>query len=245
MPASTLSVPNGASSDEVIAILNRGYGAVKYNQQNSKRYQFYYNYLYPLAGAPTVPFFGTSKSQSTEAITNIDQPSNFGSVGFLIQAIYLDFYIGAANQPIAYTADTGTLYADLMHGLGEAGYFMLQVGQTTWLEMPRPLQTMPPGNGRMRMVTAGNRFTFTQAGGTPFAVTDTSAGSLTYADLDRRADGKFNLQNAIFIAPQQSFDAKIVYDVGAVPILATSLITGGNPLYLRCTFDGWLYEPLS
>ncbi len=243
MNASTLSVPAGADTGTIVSILNQNFGAVKYNQQNSKRYQYYYNYSYPLAGAPTVPFFGTSKSQSTEQITNIDQPSNFGSVGFLIQAIYLDFFIADANQPVAYTTDLVALYADLMHGFAQAGYFTLQVGQTTWLEMPLPMQSMPPGNGRMCLDLA-SRFTFTQAGGSPFAVTDTAV-SLASADLDRRAWGKFNLKNAIFIAPQQAFDAKIVYDVGVVPILATTLITANNPLYLRCTFDGWLFEPVS
>lgn len=230
-------------SDAALAFLNERYGAVKYNQQSVKRYPYYYRYAYPVAGTVTVPFFGTGRAQSGDQITNIEQPNNFGNVSYLIEAFSFDYYLALPGFPATYTTDASTVYSDLVHGFTQAGFFSFSVGNLNWLQMPLPFKSMPPADGRVCNNVSMGAFAFDQSGMSPFGVTGGQT-VLCAADLERRALRKFKLQNNIFLAPQQTFQAQINYDVGAVPAIGTDVITSGTVLYLECRIDGWLYEGL-
>lgn len=239
------STYNGLSgSDAAIAFMNARYGAVKYNQQSVKRYPYYYRYPYPTAGSVTIPFFGTSRAQSTEQITNIEQAGNFGNVSYLIESFAFDWYMATPDQPDTYALDADTIYPDIVHGFAQAGWFQFQVGNQQWLEMPLPFQSCPPANGRPHVGISQGAFSFTQAGGSPFGVTGTQV-ALCYADLERRSLRKMKLQQNIFLAPQQNFLAQINYDLGAVPVIGTTAVPNGTTLYLECRIDGWLFEGLT
>ena len=242
----TQALPPGTSSDQVLAGLQQQFGAVRYNSQQSLRYPYYSNYAYPAAGAGVIPFFGQALGQATEQITNIEQPGSFGNISFLLQSVALDFWVYApatTGQPQAYTDDTTAIYTDIVHGFTQGGYFSFTVGNLNWMELPLPFMFAPPANGRLRAEVSAGMFAFTQAGLTPFAVTGAQT-SLAYADLERRAQRRYNLKNPIFIAPQQNFQAQLNYPSGLIPIAATAVVTGAAVLYVSCTLDGTKFTPV-
>jgi len=242
----TQSLPPGTTANDVLAGLQSQFGAVRYNQQQMLRYPYYYNAAYPAAGANVVQFFGTSLGQSSAQITNIEQAGGFGNVSFLLSAVSFDFWVynpATTGQPQTYTDDTTSIYSDIVHGFTQGGYFEFTVGNLKWIQTLLPFMFAPPANGRLRCEVNQGAFAFSQAGLSPFAVTG-SQNILAYADLERRACRKMNLVNPIFIAPQQNFIAQVSYPSGAIPIIATAVVTGGAVLYVRCCFDGYKFTPI-
>ncbi len=101
----------------------------------------------------------------------------------------------------------------------------------------------PPADGEIRVAPSMGSFAFTQAGGSPFAVTAAQT-SLAYAGLERRAFRRRILKNPLFIAPQQNFQAQLRYDSGALALLATTVITGGASVYVGVWLDGTRFAPV-
>lgn len=247
-PTLTQSLPPDADSKAVLANLQQTFGAVRYSDQQMTRYPFYSYIEYPAAGAGSLGFFGTNMGQSSAQLTNIEQAGTLGNYSYLLQSISFDAFFliptTANSQPNAYTVDTAAVYADMVHGFSQAGYWDFVIGNTTWDQCPVPFMFSPPGTGRNRMDLSQGAFAFTQAGLTPFAVTGAQT-NLCYADLERRANRRRPLSNPIFIAPQQTFQASISYDFGNIPIIATGIVTGAAKLYVGVRFDGWKFSPVS
>lgn len=240
------ALPKGTSSYEVLAALQETYGAVRYTDQQMLRYPYYSRIAYPAAGASQLTFFGQNMGQATELLTNAEMVGALGNVSFLITGIYFDFWVSApatTDQPNIYTTDATAIACDVLHGFTQAGYFEFTVGNLKWDQCPLPFLYRPPSNGRVRTAINAGGFAFTQAGLTPFGVTGAQT-SLAYADLNRRLYSRGNLQNPLFLAPQQNFTAQISYPNGLVPIIATTAIGEGSVLYVECTLDGWKYTPV-
>lgn len=246
--SSTQALPAGTSASDVLAAFQAQYGAVQYTSQQMSRYPYYSYIAYPAAGAASLGFFGQNMSQATPSLCNVEQTGTLGNYSFLIQSIAFDAFLyiptTANNQPTAYTTDALAPYADIVHGFTQGGYFEFTVGNTLWDQIPLPFMYSPPGEGRSRVEVSQGAFAWSQAGVSPFAVTG-AQDSLCYADLERRALRRRNFSNPIFLAPQQTFSAQLLYDFGAIPIISTSVITGSAILYVGCIFDGWKFSPVS
>lgn len=247
-PNRTTSLPTGTTADDVLAAFQAAYGVQQYDRQKSSRWPYYSYVDYPAAGQNVFNFFGVNQAQATngQLDTNIEQPGNLGNYSFFVQAIYFDIRVLApatTAQPQAYTTDATAIYSDIVHGFAQAGYWELKIGTNTWDQCPFPFKYSPPGDGEIRLDPSMGAFAFTQAGGSPFAVTAAQT-SLAYADLERRAFRRRILKNPLFIAPQQNFQAQIRFDSGAIPILATSVITGEAELAIGCWFDGTRFAPV-
>lgn len=246
-PNQTATLPAGTTSDDVLAALQAQYGVQQYSRQKSSRWPYYSYANYPAAGANVLNFFSVNAGQAAggQQDTNIEEPGNLGNYSFFIQSICFDIRVLApatTAAPQIYTTDVTAMYSDIVHGLTQGGYWELKIGTNTWDMCPFPLKYSPPGDGQIRMEVANN-FAFTQAGGSPFAVTAAQSVQC-YADLERRAFRRRILKNPLFLAPQQNFSAQIRYDSGAIPIIATSVITGGATLAVGCWFDGTRFAPI-
>lgn len=236
MAASINTLQTFKSADNALAFLQKKYGSAIYSEQQVKRKQFYSYVSYPLAGANVLNFFGTSESQSSAQFTNVPQPSNFGNVSFLLNAVYLDFFVLAPTLPTTYTADNDSLYSDLVHGFAQAGSLKIEIGASVFARYPRPFLYAPPASGRPRTEVAG--FTLTE--GAPNTVTGWPAS----ADLNRLANGARTWKNPVLIEPQQNFSVALEFPSGAVPVIGTDVVTVNNPLYVGCVLDGTVFIPV-
>ncbi len=240
-------LPAGTTASDVLQAMQSGYGVQNYPFQKSSRWPYYSNVAYPAAGNTVFNFFGQNFAQATNGKldTNIEGQNNLGNYSMFIQGIGFDYRVllpATTAQPQVYTTDATVIEADLVHGFAQAGYFTLKIGTNTWIQIPRPFLYAPPGKGELHMSMAG-AFAFSQAGGSPFAVTDATSNGV-FAQLDPRALRRFILREPLFLAPQQTFSAQLRYDAGAIPIISTSVIASTATLYVECTFDGTRFAPL-
>ncbi len=240
-------LPQGTTSNQVLAAMQAAYGVQQYDRQKSSRWPYYSGVNYPAAGANVINFFGVNQSQAAFGAwqTNLEEPNSLGNYSFFVEGIGFDYGVlspATTAQPQAYTTDATAIYADLVHGFAQAGYWQFKVGTNTWDMCPRPFLYSPPALGSIRMETAG-AFAFTQAGGAPYVVTAAQTQG-AYADLERRAWRRRILKNPLFLAPQQTFTAQIRYDSGAVPVLSTDVITEVNKLFVFCRLDGTRFAPI-
>ncbi len=243
------ALPRGTDSSDVLSWLNQTQGAVRYSAQQMLRWKYYSYINYPAAGAAANGFFASSQSSVGLQFTNLETPGAFGNYSFLVTGIGFDvqLYIPtvASNQPSSYTTDALAPYADIVHGLTQGGVATLTTAQTTWWQIALPFMTCPPANGQTRTVISQGGFAFTQSGLTPFGVTGGQA-SLCYANLERRANRRFNFQNPIFFAPNQSFQASLNYPSGLIPVISTSVINNSTAfIRIGCILDGWKFTPVS
>lgn len=249
MAAPAQSLPQGTSSADVLSWLQATQGAVRYNSQQMVRYPFYYYTAYPAAGAAQIGFFAQNQTQVGLQLTNIENAGTLGNYSFLLTGIGFDAFLYiptvGSNQPSTYTTDALAPYADIVHGFTQAGAFELRIANALWSQIPLPFMYAPPAFGKPRIQPAQGGFAWTQAGMSPFAVTG-GQNSLAYADLERRAWRRMNLNNPIFIAPQQTFTANLLYPSGLVPVISTSVINNTAAfIYVGIWFDGWKFTPVS
>ncbi len=242
-------LPAGSSADDVLKWYQQTYGAVRYSSQQMTRYPYYYYTAYPALGAAEIGFFSQNNVQVGSQLTNIENAGTLGNYSYLLTSIAFDLFLYiptvASNQPTSYTTDALAPYADIVHGLTQGGTFEFRVANTLWDQIPLPFMFSPPAIGKSRIEIAQGGFSWTQAGGSPYAVTGAQA-SLCAADLERRAWRRRNFVNPIFVAPQQSFTAKVLYPSGAIPVISTSVINNTTAfIYVGCRFDGWRFAPVS
>lgn len=240
-------LPPGTTGTQVLAAMQRAYGTQKFQDQKSNRFRYYSGVNYPAAGSPTLNFFSVNSSQAANGLNqaNQDGQNNLGNYSYFIQGIGMDYQVllpATTAQPQAYTTDATAIASDLIAGFAQCGVWTLTVGTNLWDQCPKPFLYSPPGAGELKADFSGE-FAFTQAGGSPFAVTDAST-NLAYADLNRRAQRRRLLKNPLFLAPMQSFQAQLAYPSGLVPIIATTVVTGSATLQVFAIFDGTRFAPL-
>lgn len=251
LPPSAAAAPD---SNSILAGLNRSFGAIKYTQQSVSRYPYYSYQAYPLAGASSLSFFGQNQATATPQLTNIEQAGTLGNYSFMITSIGFDVFLYiptvANNGPWSYTTDALAPYADIVHGLTQGGYAELSINNTVWDHVALPFMFSPAGIGKNRVELSQGAMNISQSGMSPFAVTGAQT-NLCFADVERRAFRRRNLTNPIFLAPQTTFDMSVFYDFGAIPVIASSVITSGTfvagspSIMVGVRFDGWRYAPLS
>jgi hypothetical protein len=250
MSAPAQALPAGTSANDILAYYQKTYGAVRYSSQQMTRYPYYYYTAYPAAGAAELGFFAQNSVQVGIQLTNIENAGTLGNYSYLLTSIGFDIFLYiptvASNAPWSYTTDALAPYADIVHGLTQAGLFEFRVANTLWDQIPLPLMFSPGSAiGKPRAQISQGGMSWTQAGGAPYAVAGTQA-SLCSADLERRAWRRRNFVDPIFIAPQQTFTAKMLYPSGAIPVISTSVINNTTAfIYVGCRFDGWRFAPVS
>ena len=150
--ASTQALPQGTSANDVLAMFQQQYGAVRYSSQQMSRYPYYSYTAYPAAGSGSIGFFGQNMSQATPQLCNVEQAGTLGNYSFLLQSIAFDIFLSiptvGSNQPSVYTTDALAPYADIVHGLTQGGYFEFSVANTLWDQIPLPFMFSPPSEGR-------------------------------------------------------------------------------------------------
>lgn len=246
-PNISTMLPAGTTANEVLAAMQQQYGVQKYSDQKSSRWNYYSGTAYPSAGQATINFFAQTLTQNAAGLylADSDTQNGFGNYSMFVQSVAMDYSVllpATTPQPQAYTTDATAIYSDLLHGFAQCGVWSLTVGTNLFDYCPKPFLYSPPGAGELKM-DFGSEFALTQAGGSPFAVTDATT-NLAYADLNRRANRRRILKNPLFLAPQQTFVAQLAYPSGLIPIIATTVITGTASLNVFAVLGGTRFAPL-
>ena len=232
------------NSKSALAFLQEKYGSANYSEWQSVRRQFYSYVQYPLAGQPTLTFFGDAVGSNgvTRQLTNMPKSGTFGQQHFLLKSIQTDFYCADFELNKQFTNDASVLNSDFISGLFQAGVFTLGIGERSFVQIPKPFLYAPGGDGNMEVHPAGLR-AITLAEGTP----NTFSQLITvvpHSELADRQDNIYLVDPNILIEAEQSFTAQISYDSGALAVLATTVIDSDNPLYVGVLMDGIVFRPV-
>lgn len=237
MPTSSAGgqVMTFTSDNDALQYLQQQYGSVDASKVQSRRRQYYSYVQYPLAGQAVFNFFSIPVGQSNRQLTNIQQGGNLDNP-FLIKAIRLSFFIQNLNMAAWAGTDASSLFSDQVNGLFQAGFFKMIIGSKEWLYLPSPFLYMPPAYGPPEAYTAGLT-SLVQA-------TGVNVTSAPYATLQARKDQAYLLQPAPLINENQNFRVTIEYPSGLIPVIATGVVTGGNPLFIGVHLDGIEVRPV-
>ena len=232
------------SSEKFLAYMQARYGSANFSKWQQIRKQFYSYSLYPNAGATAINFFGYGLSGSTTQgpqFTNMPKAGSFGQVHFLIKQIRCKIMLLSSTfQPLTAATDATNPIADWLHGFVQAGVLELSIGDKKYLELPRPFLYAPPADGRLR--TEAQNLTFTLTEGTPNTQLTTIAG-IPHVESSSRSHSGYLVDPNILVEAEQSFDCRISYPSGLVPIIGTTPFDGTN-LAVGVSFDGVLFRPV-
>lgn len=230
------------SSAEVLGYLQQQYGSADYKSWQSLRQQFYSYVTYPLAGSARLTFFGAAlgTAGTTTQLTNMPQAGQFGQQHFLLKSIRCKFFIQTWDLQVWAGLNANTLYSDLIDGLFQSGVLELNINARQYAQIPKPFLYAPPADGRAQVYSAGLGGTFTISSG---VVTDL-IWAPPYATLDSRRDAGYMVDPNILIEAAQNFEVVISWPTGLVPVIATTIVTAGNPLSVGVSLDGILFRPV-
>ena len=151
---------------------------------------------------------------------------------FLIKAIRCKYYIQNASTSTALVADASSIYSDLVEGLFTSGVLIFKVGSKEFLNIPTPFLYAPPAMG------GGDLFSSVAGGATG------ATGVIQYADLQGGRNSTFIMSPSLLINQDQNFQITIEYPSGAIPVIATTPVTVGNPLFVGVELDGIEVRPV-
>lgn len=232
------------NSEKFLAYMQSRYGSANFSKWQQIRKQFYSYVLYPAAGSTVLNFFGFGLNGSTtqgRQFTNMPKAGSFGQVHFLMKQIRCKLLLLDDNLSLAEAAtDVTNPIADYLYGFMQAGVLELTIGDKKYLELPRPFLYAPPADGQTDMVGQDLTFTLTEA--TPNTQLNTVLG-IPHATLSRRAESGYLVDPNILIEAEQSFEAKISFPSGAIPVIGTTPYTASN-FAVGISFDGILFRPV-
>jgi hypothetical protein len=232
MPQDTLNqIETFTSDSEFVQSLQAKYGSIDAGRVQTRRRQYYSFVSYPLAGSVRLQFFSTGVGQSNRQLTNIQQAGVLDNP-FLIKAIRCKWFIQDTEMEEAAVADSSSLYSDFVQGLFTSGVMMLKIGSKDWLNIPSPFLYAPPAYGMPKVLSS-------VAGGATGAT-----GVIPYADLQSDREAAFIMSPSVLINQDQNFQLTIEYPTGLIPVIATGVVTVGNPLYVGVEFDGIEVRPV-
>ena len=185
---------------------------------------------YPLAGANELVFFGNASSATgfNLQLTNIPKPGSFGNTHFLLKSIALDLFIADQNRAAWASTDVTTLASDYLYGFVQAGVLEMKIGSRKVIEIPQPFLQLGSGSGTIDHHTSG----IGAAGITP----------APHIDLQPKNQNRMLLEPEILIQSEEQFEVAIRFPSGAIPVLATTVVTAPNPLFVKMTFQGISYR---
>jgi len=219
------------SDSEFVQSLQAKYGSIDAGRVQTRRRQYYSFVSYPLAGSVRLQFFATGVGQSNRQLTNIQQAGILDNP-FLVKSIRTKWFAQTTGLSGAAVADASSLYADIIEGLFTVGVMVLKIGSKEFLNLPSPFLYAPPACG-IPIVHSS------VAGGATGAT-----GVIPFADLQSRRDAAFLMSPSVLINQDQNFQLTIEYPSGAVPVIATTPITVGNPLFIGVELDGIEVRPV-
>ena len=219
------------SDSEFVQSLQAKYGSIDAGRVQTRRRQYYSYVSYPLAGSVRLQFFATAVGALNRQLTNIQQAGTLDNP-FLVKAIRCKYYIQNASNATALVADASSIYSDLVEGLFTSGVLIFKVGSKEFLNIPTPFLYAPPAMG-------GGSLYSSVAGGATGAV-----GVIQYADLQGGRDSTFIMSPSLLINQDQNFQITIEYPSGAIPVIATTPVTVGNPLFVGVELDGIEVRPV-
>lgn len=232
------------SSEKFLAYMQARYGSANFSKWQQIRRQYYSYQLYPQAGSTVLNFFGFGLSGSGvqgRQFTNMPKAGSFGQVHFLLKQIRCKLLVlDATLAPLTAATDVTNPIADYLHGFIQAGVLEFSIGDKKYLELPRPFLYAPPADGQLDVESPSLDFTLTE--GTPNTQLATYLG-MPYATLSRRAESGYLVDPNILIEAEQSFEVKISYPSGAVPVIGTTPYTATN-LAVGISLDGILFRPV-
>jgi hypothetical protein len=227
------SIETFTSDSEFVQSLQAKYGSIDAGRVQTRRRQYYSFVNYPLAGSVRLQFFGVGVGQSNRQLTNIQQAGILDNP-FLVKAIRFNWFIQDTEIEESAANDATSLYADFVTGLFSVGVMKLVIGSKDWLNIPTPFLFAPPGYGTPKLKTS--------LGGVTQA---TGAGNtIGHAELQSCRDATFVMSPSVLINQDQNFQLTLEYPSGAVPVIATGVVTEGNPLYVGVELDGIEVRPV-
>lgn len=232
------------SSEKFLAYMQQRYGSANFSKWQQIRKQYYSYLLYPQAGSTQLNFFGFGLNGSGvqgRQFTNMPKAGSFGQVHFLLKQIRCKILmLDATLAPLTASTDVVNPIADFLYGFIQAGVLEFSIGDKKYLELPRPFLYAPPADGQYEVESPSLTYTLTD--GTPNTQLATYLGMPT-ATLSRRAEAGYLVDPNILIEAEQSFEMKIGFPSGAVPIIGTTPYTATN-FAVGVSLDGVLFRPV-
>jgi hypothetical protein len=238
----TLGAQTFTSSEQFLQYMQANYGSANFSQWQSIRKQFYSLINYPAAGANVLNFFGYAQggaAAQNQQYTNMPKAGSFGQQFLLLKSIQCVYYVSTAKNMLANpltggaAVDANNPAADFMHGLFQAGHFVLSIGAKPYVEIPKPFLYAPPADGETMNVSAlGGIFNNVTTGRTYTA----------HADLNRDQQARYLVDPNILFEAEQQFQVTIDYPSGLIPIICSNLFT--TNLFLGVILDGILFRPV-
>jgi hypothetical protein len=233
------------NSEQVLQYLQTTYGSADYKSWQSIRRQFYSFIIYPLLGINELVFFGSALGQGgiTRQETNMPKAGSFGQNHFLLKSIKTKLF--AADWMLhAWTGiNTSTLYSDIINGFVQEGVLTLTIGARKILELPKPFMYAPNSDGAIELRREG-LYSLTLSDGTP-NVPLAFISAHPWATTDRRDMETFLVDPNVLIEAEQSFELKISFPSGAIPVIANDIIIDNtNPLKVGVILDGLVFRPV-
>jgi hypothetical protein len=233
------------NSQETLRYLQGKYGSANYASWQSLRRQFYSEVTYPEAGVTELNFFGTPKGQSGNTFenTNMIKANSFGQQHFLLKSIHFNITIATWAQSAFSGTDTASLYSDIVNGFVHHGVFTLMINAKTFAQIPKPFLYCPPGTGQPVLKSAAIKsMVLAEAAPNTLSVL---TGPTPQARLLSRDENNYILDPQILIEAEQTFEAKLTYNSGAIAVIGTGITDDStNPLKVRVTFDGIVFRPV-
>jgi len=216
----------------------------KSNTWQTQRQQYYSFIKYPEAGQSELQFFGTSLASNTaRQLTNLPKANSFGQKHFLLKSIGTLVLIQNWKLDLGGVADADSLMHDFISGFFNTGYFELNIGSKSYIQQPKPFLCMPPLNSCLSYDSAGlNGLTLNEATPNTLATAVLQNASCRRA---RSTENVFITDPNILIEAEQSFEAKVTFPRGSVPVMGTNVTDDStNPLYVGVIFDGIEFRPV-
>lgn len=205
------------------------YGSFDPNSVQTRRRGYYSFVAYPVAGQVAFTFFSTTVGQSNRQLTNIQRSGHLDNP-LILRAIRTRYFITAQNVAAWVGTDVSTIYSDLVNGFFQAGVLRVTIGSKEWMQIPSPFLYAPPAYGRPVIKAAGQE------------AANVSRPPFGY--LPNTKDAAYIVDPAFMIGSDQNFQISIEYPSGAIPVIGTTVVTGGAVLYIGVELDGIEVRPL-
>lgn len=219
------------SDSDFVQSLQARYGSIDAGRVQTRRRQYYSFVNYPLAGSVRTQFFAVGVGSLNRQLTNIQQAGSLDNP-FLVKAIRTKYFIQNTAIGSAGVLDASSLYSDLIGGLFTSGVLIFKIGSKEFLNIPSPFLYAPPAYGSPKLYSS-------VAGGATG-----NSGVVQYADLQSGRDATFLMSPSVLINQDQNFQITIEYPFGAIPVIATTVVTVPIPLFIGIELDGIEVRPV-
>lgn len=228
--ASTMS-NTAAIINPYLSQLQSMYGSFDPNNVQTRRRSYYSYVAYPQAGQSVFTFFGQTIGTANRQLTNIQRSGHLDNP-FIVKSLRTRYFIPNQNDNSWAGTDASSLFSDIANGFFTAGVLRMIISSKDWLQLPTPFEYAPASYGMPSVYTAGTAGAATVSSG-PYASPGQSGKNSAYL-----------VDPSFLIGSDQNFMITIEYPSGAVPVIATSIVTTDTTLYIGVELDGIEIRPL-